>query len=329
MRRKFASIFLILIFSITSFSLNSYGWSIHGVMTSKVIEDIDWLNKFNNITITEYNYSDIDTEPYNPQFEVVYKEGSIGEKTSAFEILSIYTDEPDWDMDQNLKLSPFQKLTGGSSGWRHQYFITLFGLIRLGNAPNRAQYFYNLSLKAFDRDDYYWGFRFFARALHYAEDVSQPLHSMPLPYSIILKNIFNINGLIKIGENHHYALEDYQEVQTNYLSGDYIRNDYLETLTTDETINVLTIKRLAVLNAFKARRDSGKIFSIQEKFYGKEINNKKGFTIVKENYKNTNINEYQKEYDEIIKRNLKNFAITVNTALKLLYEDLMKMGVIQ
>jgi len=80
--------------------------------------------KYNNITITEYHYSDIDTEPYNPDFKILYKEGYIGEQTSALEILSIYADEPDWDMDTNLKLSSFQKIIGGSSGWRHQYYIT-------------------------------------------------------------------------------------------------------------------------------------------------------------------------------------------------------------
>jgi len=323
MKKKiFSSILIFILVSSTSI-LNVYGWSSHGKMTYYAAYDIDWLNKFDNITITEYTYSDIDKEPYNPDFKIVYKEGNIGDKTSALEILSIYSDEPDWEMDQNLNLSPFQKLTGGSSGWRHQYFITLFGLIRLGDGPKRAQYFYNLALKAFDREDYYWGFRFFARALHHAEDLTQPLHSMPLPYSVILKNIFDINGLIKIGENHHYTFEDYQEVQI-----DVKRKDYLEVLNTDETFDVRTIYRLAVLNAFRARKDSGNIFRIQEKFYGKEINNKNGFSINKDEYRELKDNEYQDEYDEIIKRNLKNFAMTVNTALNLLYNDLIKMGII-
>ncbi len=300
-----------------------FGWSSHGKMTYYVTNDVEWLNKFNNITITEYSYSDIDTEPYNPDFKIVYKEGNIGEKTTALEILSIYADEPDWDMDRNLKLSPFQKITGGSSGWRHQYFITLFGIVRLGKAPDRAQYFYNLALKAFDRGDFYWGFRFFARSLHYLEDLTQPLHSFPLPYSIVLKNIFDLNGLIKIGENHHYALEDYQEVQV-----DILRKVYLEALYTDETFDVRTIRRLGVLNAFRARKDSGKIFRIQEKFYGKEINNKNGFSINKDEYRVLINNEYQDEYDEVIKKHLTNFAKTVNTALKLLQNDLSKMGVL-
>ena len=314
---------LTLIISIFLIFSPVFGWSSHGKVTYQILYDVEWLNKFSNITITEYSYSDIETEPYNPNFVIEYRDGPIGGKTDALTILSIYTDEPDWEMDQNLNLSPFQKITGGSSGWRHQYYITLFGLVRLGKAPDRAQYFYNLALKAFDRGDLYWGFRFFARALHYVEDLTQPFHSFPLPYSIILKNIFNLNGLIKIGENHHYALEDYQEVQI-----DILREDYLEALKTDETFNVKTIRRLGVLNAFRARKDSGSIFRIQEKFYGKEINNKNGFSINKDDYKYQTYNEYQTEYDEIIKKHLKNFAKTVNTALQILHQDLLKIGIL-
>lgn len=324
MKKKiFASLSILLIF--ISFTLTPvYGWSSHGKMTFYVTNGIEWLNKFNDITITEYSYNEIDTEPYNPDFKLVYKEGNIGEKTTAIEILSIYADEPDWDMDDNLKLSPFQKIAGGSSGWRHQYFITLFGLIRLGDGPKRAQYFYNLALKAFEKNDFYWGFRFFARSLHHAEDLTQPLHSFPLPYSIVLKNILDLNGLIKIGENHHYAFEDYQETQIEIA-----RDDYLDVLNIKDTFNVKSIYKLSVNNALRGRKDSGKIFRIQEKFYGKEVNNKNGFTINKDDYKNPTDNEYQDGYDEIIKRNLINFAKTVNTALKILNTDLSKMGIIE
>lgn len=321
--KKFLRFFCIFVLVFSFSIIDIFAWSTHGNVTYQIVNDIDWLNKFSNITITEYSYSNIETEPYNPEFEIEYRDGPVGGKTSALTILSIYTDEPDWDMDQNLKLSPFQKIAGGSSGWRHQYFITLFGIVRLGKAPDRAQYFYNLALKAFDRGDLYWGFRFFARSLHYLEDLTQPLHSFPLPYSIVLKNIFDLNGLIKIGENHHYALEDYQEVQI-----DILREDYLEALNTDETFDVRTIKRLGILNAFRARKDSGKIFRIQENFYGKEINNKNGFSINKDDYRVVTDNEYQDEYDEIIKKHLTNFAKTVNTALKLLQNDLLKMGVL-
>lgn len=322
--KKFFVFINTLIISILIMTSPIYAWSSHGKMTYYVTYDIDWLNKFNDILITEYSYEDIDTELYNPDFKIIYKEGKIGEKTTALEILSIYSDEPDWDMDKNLKLSPFQKLTGGSSGWRHQYFITLFGLIRLGDGPKRAQYFYDLALKAFEKDDYYWGFRFFARALHHVEDLTQPFHTFPLPYSIVLKNIFDINGLVKIGENHHFAFEDYQETQIEIG-----RDDYIETLKSNETFSVKSIYQLAVKNAFRARKDSGKIYRIQEKFYGKEINSKKGFSINKEEYKTKKENEYQNDYDEIIKRNLSNFTKTVNTCLNLLYENLKNLNKIK
>ncbi|HOL82445.1 MAG TPA: hypothetical protein PLK48_00380 [Caldisericia bacterium] len=323
MKQKKSVVFLVILIStVLIISSSTFAWSSHGKMTYFVANNIDWLEKYNSITITEYHYSDIDTEPYNPDFKILYKEGYIGEQTSALEILSIYADEPDWDMDENLKLSSFQKIIGGSSGWRHQYYITFFGIIRIGNAPKRSQYFYDLALKAFDKDDYYWGFRFFARALHYAEDVSQPLHAFPLPISVILKNIFNINGLVKIGENHHYTFEDYQGTQIEIN-----RSDYIDVLKTTETMDVNSINRLAVLNAFKSKKDCNKIFDIQQKFYGEGINNKEGFSINKDDYKVLKDNEYQEEYDNIIKSHLINFAITVNTALELLHNDLLKMGV--
>lgn len=119
-------------------------------------------------------------------------------------------------------------------------------------------------------------------------------------------------------------MEDYQETQIEIG-----RDDYIETLKSNETFIVKSIYQLAVKNAFRARKDSGKIFRIQEKFYGKEINNKKGFSINKEEYKTKKENEYQNDYDEIIKRNLSNFTKTVNTCLNLLYEDLKNLDKIK
>jgi len=63
------------------------------------------------------------------------------------------------------------------------------------------------------------------------------------------KNIFSINGLVKIGENHHYTFEDYQGTQIEIN-----REDYIDVLKTTETMDVNSINRLAVLNAFKVKR---------------------------------------------------------------------------
>lgn len=311
----FLTIFLLL-------TSNVFAWSSHGELTRIVLYDSEFLQKFDNITITEYKYQDIDTELYNPDFKIEYKEGDIGDKTTALEILSIYADEPDWEMDENLKLSPFQKITGGSSGWRHQYFITLFGLIRLGKAPDRAEYFYNLALEAFKKEDYYWGFRFFARSLHYIEDVTQPLHTFPLPYSIVIKNIFNLDGLIQIGKNHHYTLEDYQEAQLG-------RGDYIDALKSAKPIEIKNIKKTGISLAMNARKYSGRIFKIQEKFYGKDISKKEEFKINKDDYRNYSEDEVRNEYDELIIENLKNLSSVVLGMVNKLQEDLKTLNIIE
>jgi len=110
MKQKKSVVFLVILIStVLIISSSTFAWSTHGKMTYFVASDVAWLEKYNNITITEYHYSDIDTEPYNPDFKILYKEGYIGEQTSALEILSIYADEPDWDMDNKFKTFIIQK----------------------------------------------------------------------------------------------------------------------------------------------------------------------------------------------------------------------------
>lgn len=65
-------------------------------------------------------------------------------------------------MDTDLNVSKFQKFTGGSQGFRHQYYDIWF--IRLGQGPERAQYWFDLAEKAHEKGDDYWTFRFLARA---------------------------------------------------------------------------------------------------------------------------------------------------------------------
>jgi hypothetical protein len=127
--KKFKRIIFSLILTFTflfSFAVPAYAWNSHGLTLSYCIDDVSWLSQYNDITITEYSYSDADTEPYNPDFKIQYLDGKIGEKTTATKILITYADEPDRDMDTNLNLSKFQMLTGGSQGFRHQYYQLFF-----------------------------------------------------------------------------------------------------------------------------------------------------------------------------------------------------------
>jgi hypothetical protein len=129
-------------------------WNSHGACTKLIISDQGWLKAYDAITVTRWTYEDLDTAAIGPNFVLQYIEGKPGTVTSAAAILTNYADEPDWKMDQDLNLSPFQVLTGGSQGWRHQYYG--LGWLRFGVAPSRAQYFFDLAGKAREKGDLYW-----------------------------------------------------------------------------------------------------------------------------------------------------------------------------
>jgi len=223
---KKISIFFLLILSVFILgSINVFSWSSHFFYTELAIKNNDWINNFPGIEITPYTYEDVDQDEYNPEFVIKYVEGEIGEKVEASDILINYSDEPDWDLDTNLELNKLQALTGGSQGYRHMYFSVFAGLLKAGDAPKRANHFFEMSKIAFGKDDNYWGFRFAARAIHYLEDVSQPYHTYPAPLDVLFKKFFNVKKLTVLVTNAHYGYEDF--------------NGYLFEQKKDEFYNLL------------------------------------------------------------------------------------------
>ncbi|MGE5707699.1 MAG: DUF1667 domain-containing protein, partial [Bacteroidota bacterium] len=158
-----------------AFSAPAQAWARHDLITRYGLAGEKWLDRYQNISVTPYESED--KSPYSPEWVGPFVAQKLGDKTSAREILIRYSDEPDWKMDEVQGLSPFQSLMGGGQGFRHQRYF--FGPVRLGDAPNRAVHFYELSKQAFAKGDSYWGFRFFARTLHYLEDMAEPLHTQP------------------------------------------------------------------------------------------------------------------------------------------------------
>lgn len=156
-------------------------WGNHRQLTQEILGDVAWLShaEFRQIDVTPYRYAEDDRTPVAPDFQPIYVDRLIGEKTTAREILLRYVDEPDWGMDDDLEVSPFQGLSGGSKAYRHRRDYYLGGVLQLGHAHRRADHFYRMAKLAFSREDAYWGFRFLARALHYLEDMGQPLHARP------------------------------------------------------------------------------------------------------------------------------------------------------
>jgi hypothetical protein len=165
----------------------------------------------------------------------------------AVDVLSTYSDEPDWEMETEL-FEPDQypqlwkseyEVMGGTKGtpsqaFRHMYwrgwsvlnplatFKMPFGKLTepMGEAPERAEILTALARRAFKAGHDYWGFRLLANALHYIEDVSSPFHSTQTPTKKFMLMPL-IDGVYAGGFSeyakevtaiiayYHYAFEDY------------------------------------------------------------------------------------------------------------------------
>lgn len=249
--KKKITIFILLILSVlTLSSINVFSWNSHFFYTELAIKNNDWINNFPEIEITPYTYEDIDQDEYNPEFVIKYVEGKIGEKTKASDILINYSDEPDWDLDTNLELNKLQALTGGSQGYRHMYFSVFSGLLKAGDAPKRANHFFEMSKAAFGRDDSYWGFRFAARAVHYLEDLSQPQHAYPVPFDVLFKKFFNAKKLTVLATNAHYGYEDFN----GYLF-EHKKVEFYNLLPEVKTVKVDDVAGSAIKLSKEVRKD--------------------------------------------------------------------------
>jgi hypothetical protein len=209
-------------------------WARHDQMTSEVVRDLGWLDRFDEVTVTEYLYDDpsiyqtkiryyndkqMQLGPSDFYFHALYepilfyKGAKVGSKISAKQLLEDFSNEPDWEMDQNLQLSWMQAFSGESQGYRHMYYPTLsihipMGLWAQGKTPERAAHFYELAKIAFANKDTYWGFRFLARALHYEQDMAQPYHTRQLYWRFISAED-PYYGTIQTIKNYHFTYESY------------------------------------------------------------------------------------------------------------------------
>lgn len=294
-----------------------YGWNSHGMTLSYVLQNESWLSKYNDITITEYLYKDVDTAPVNPNFQIKYLDGEIGEKTTAAKILTTYVDEPDWDMDTELNLSKLQILTGGSQGWRHQYYG--LGFIRLGAGPERVQYWFDLAKKAHEKGDDYWTFRFLARSLHQIEDLTCPYHTVPAPTGIIFKNIVKLSNLITMGKNHHYNMEEYQGQQIALSNSDWI-NCLTQAKPLD--VEVKSAEWLGKYAAILGRKDVKTLWGLEDKFFGSSISGNKEWYYDKSTVGIAPQDSVQAQYDAAIFKALSRFSSFSQTFLDYAKENL-------
>ncbi len=111
----------------------------------------------------------------------------LGGHPSAREVIVIYSDEPDWKMDDEVpRLVSSNSMAEASSGtatralrhfWTPKEEILGVRLDTGQETDKRMQLFYELALIAFDSGHDYWGYRFLGNAVHYLEDMSQPFHT--------------------------------------------------------------------------------------------------------------------------------------------------------
>lgn len=169
-----------------------------------------------------------------------------GSSIEVIDILSVYSDEPDWKMDQEL-FEPDQypelwkkeySMMGGKKGtpsqaFRHMYWrsfsardplqtfkLPVSRLLRsMGQAHSRGEVFIELSRVADELQHPYWAIRFLANALHYLEDVAVPFHSSQTPTKKFIWMPFNrtygsglkdyVTQVTQLIAYYHFAFEFY------------------------------------------------------------------------------------------------------------------------
>ena len=124
------------------------------------------------------------------------------------------------------------------------------GLLKAGDAPKRANHFFEMSKIAFGKGDNYWGFRFAARAIHYLEDVSQPHHAYPVPLDVLFKKFINVKRLTILATNAHYGYEDFN----GYLFK-HKKDEFYNLLPEVKTVKVDDVADSAIKISKKARKD--------------------------------------------------------------------------
>ncbi|MDK2885877.1 MAG: hypothetical protein PWP54_435 [Thermosipho sp. (in: thermotogales)] len=203
-------------------SLFLFAWSGHEAFTYYLVQNLP--NKDSLVKITEYSYKE--DRVYNEEYLVLEDVAGqrkffeplcdgkfppdpspVDNSLPVWQILTIYSPEPDNGMDEGLNLSPLQSLIGGGSqGVRHMKYK--IGPLVAFEGDKSFLYFVDMSKKAFQSGDRYWGYRFLARALHYIEDLSQPYHNAPGLFGEVIWSALN-KKMRTILAYAHYFMDDY------------------------------------------------------------------------------------------------------------------------
>lgn len=181
-----------------------------------------------------YDLSKLSRHEKTPtEFSVIYV-ATENEKVPAREILATFADEPDWGFDRDLwnlteygyGAIPYGDEHGDSNAaafhtWFHHenFVIRKFAPeVTHGMAHERLELFKRLAQFAHATHHPYWGYRFSAWAIHYAQDLTQPYHSKAVPganlyyylkFALSMEKARIKTETTQLVTNRHYLFEDY------------------------------------------------------------------------------------------------------------------------
>ncbi len=242
------------------------------------------------VNIAPYRYATLETEPLNAGYLPEMREGGrsavhsqdpdldetdydggyprygipVRGAVSAREVLSLYSSEPDWGMDDGLRISPLQRLTGGSQGYRHMRW-GLFAF-RVGKAHERALYYTRMAEKVFAGGELYWGLRFSARALHYIQDILSPFHTKPFPECFLAAGLWKPKELYFITYNYHLNFER--------LVGYYLwhgEKSFIRCMEESNPVRITNLKNQLLKNVRIVRRLAPHLFRECRMLWGESM----------------------------------------------------------
>lgn len=206
-----------------------YAWSTHSMITEISLSEKK--EKFSSLKLKE-SYPPFEDDTINKKYAVLYGyeflptekilDKDLNEirpeglevpdgSASLYDLLAVYSSEPDWGFDREVDMGFVAGFMGGSQGMRQMYYPSLsihfpLILIPMGKAPERAEYYTNLAIQAFKEGNKYWGWRYAAWALHYLQDLGQPFHTQQTYYKFIVL-LSPVKGTTRATKNYHITFE--------------------------------------------------------------------------------------------------------------------------
>lgn len=329
---------------------NACAWTRHNILTGASIQEISWLSNYELITVTTPNDQNSDLNPnYKPLYinpepeqqvltppKFVYYDLSPknkygfqgakpGEKISAAQIIKDFSDEPDWGMDQKLDLGLDQKFMGGSQGYRHMYYPAYSWhlpkpFIAQGKAPQRATRFYQLAGQAFEKGNYYWGFRHLARTIHYIQDMAQPYHTTQTAWAFF--HLFSLlDGTTETTKNYHFAYESLVARVLELETSGKLPKNYLKVLEETSALNTTSVEELTLSIARESKKLSENTFSISIQLFGEKLIAKHPVPLTASEVEIILKHPKRAEFDQQVRTSLKLIAAGTKSLLNLAHKE--------